>query len=288
MSDLVRSLRLFLRVSEEGSFSALARRLNLSHTTITRAIDDLEAHFGARLFQRTTRRITLTREGERLVGHAAAILDQLEQAEADLAGQVAARGLVRLGVTTALGLHYAQRLERLRDAHPALRIELLVADWRDAADAGGLDLWLAVDAGASAPGAPLGELARLLVAAPQYLRARGTPARVEDLAQHECLTYGYAARPEPWPVAGQELRPGGFLRANSSEAVLRATRGALGIGLLPRIQVEDDLARGLVVPVLPEAPIPPIPLRVAHGFEGVPMPMRVRVVLDFLVANFPA
>ncbi|WP_159978834.1 MULTISPECIES: LysR family transcriptional regulator [unclassified Novosphingobium] len=287
MSDLIRSLRLFVRLSEEGNFSALARRQNLSHTTIARAIDDLEAHFGVRLFQRSTRRLSLTGDGERLVEYAAAILDQVGQAEADLAGAVAARGLVRIGVTTALGLHYAQRLEHLREGHPDLMVELLFADWRDVADDGGLDLWLTVGA-SEAPGAvALGELARILVAAPAYLEAHGVPSGPDDLMAHQCLTYGYAARSEPWPIDGREMRVNGFLRANTSEAVLRATRGGLGIGLLPRIQVEEDLARGTAVQVLPEARIAPLVIMVAHGFRGMRLPMRARVAMDFLVEGFP-
>jgi DNA-binding transcriptional LysR family regulator len=287
MTDLIRSLRLFARLSEEGNFSALARRHNLSHTTIARAIDDLEAHFGARLFQRSTRRLILTPDGERLLEHAGAILDLVSHAEADLAGAIAARGLVRIGVTTALGFHYSQRLTRLREQHPELTVELLVADWRGAGDEGGLDLWLTVGAPAGGNVAVLGNLPRLLVAAPEYLAKRGIPTSVDDLAEHECLAYGYAARSEPWPVDGRAVAVGGFLRANSSEAVLRAVRGGLGIGLLPRIQVADDLARGLVVPVLSEATIPPIAVMIAHGFRGMRLPMRVRVVLDFLTGNFP-
>jgi len=288
MSDLIRSLRLFVRLSEEGNFSAVARRQNLSHTTIARAIDDLEAHFGVRLFQRSTRRLTLTRDGERLVEHAAAILDQVGQAEAELAGAVAARGLVRIGVTTALGLHYAQRLPALRAAHPGLQVEMLFADWRDVADDGGLDLWLTVGA-SDAPGAlALGELPRVLVAAPAYLSGHGEPAGVADLAGHECLTYGYAARSAPWAVDGRELRVSGFLRANTSEAVLRAARAGLGIGLLPRIQVEEDLARGLLVELLPGARIEPLQIMAAHGFRRLRMPMRARVTMDFLAEHFPS
>jgi len=287
MSDLIRSLRLFVRLNEEGSFSALGRRQNLSHTTIARAIADLESYFGVRLFQRTTRRQALTADGERLLEHAVAILDQVGMAETDLAGAVAARGLVRLGVTTALGLHYAQRLADLRAQHPELTVEMFFADWRDAADDGGLDLWLAVGPEGTAGAELLGRLPRMLVASPGYLEIRGAPGNVADLATHECITYGYAARPEPWPVDGEELRVSGFLRASSSEAVLRATRGGLGIAMLPRIQVEEDLARGLLVEVLPGCTIPPIEVLVAHGFRGMRMPMRARVVMDFLVGNFP-
>ncbi|WP_404478241.1 LysR family transcriptional regulator [Novosphingobium sp. BL-52-GroH] len=289
MTDFVRSLRLFVRLSEEGSFSALARRQNLSHTTIARAIDELEAHFGVRLFQRSTRRLTLTRDGERLVEHALAILDQVGQAEAELAGTVAARGLVRIGVTTALGLHYAQRLERLRQQHPDLLVELLFADWRDVADDRGLDLWLTVGATEGrAPAVVLGEIPRILVAAPAYVEAHGVPATTDDLGAHQCLTYGYAARAEPWPIDGREMRVTGFLRANTSEAVLRAMRGGLGIALLPRIQVEEDLSRGLAVQVLPQVRVAPLTIMATHGFRGMRLPMRARVAMDFLVENFPS
>ncbi|MGF7154210.1 DNA-binding transcriptional LysR family regulator [Novosphingobium gossypii] len=283
----MRSLRLFVRLAEEGSFSALGRRQNLSHTTISRAIGDLEDHFGIRLFQRTTRRQTLTRDGERLLEHAVAILDQVGIAEADLAGEVAARGLVRVGVTTALGLHYAQRLETLRVGHPDLTVEFLVADWREAAAGGGLDLWLQVGDADAGHGIALGSVPRVLVAAPDYLARHGDPENADDLMTHQCLVYGYGARPEPWVIGGRELRVTGFLRANSSEAVLRAVRGGLGIGLLPAIQVADDLARGLMQQVLPTAAIAPLPIYVATAFRGIRMPMRAQVVMDFLVAEFP-
>ncbi|GAB7554538.1 LysR family transcriptional regulator [Novosphingobium sp. 11B] len=288
MSDLIRSLRLFVRLNEEGSFSALGRRQNLSHTTIARAISDLEQHFGVRLFQRTTRSQALTADGERLLEHAVAILDQVGLAEADLVGAVAARGLVRVGVTTALGFHYAQRLGSIAAQHPDLMIELLVADWRDAADHGGLDLWLWVGDGRSAAGSTLlGQLPRVLVAAPDYVERHGVPVTAGELKQHQCLTYGYAARPAPWSIDGRELEVSGFLRANSSEAVLRATRGGLGIGLLPRIQVQEDLERGLLKQIMPDADIPSIPVMLANGFRGMRMPMRARVVMDFLETDFP-
>ena len=152
MTDLVRTLRLFLNLRDQGSFSVVARQQRLSHTTVARAIDELEERFGVRLFHRSTRRLRLTHDGERLAEHAARILEDVAAAEADLAGVVAAQGLVRLGVTTALGLHYASKLVRLREAHPGLTIELMVADWREMAGNEALDLWLRVG---DEPGAKL-------------------------------------------------------------------------------------------------------------------------------------
>ena len=285
MSDLIRSLRLFLSLRDHGSFSTVARQQRLSHTTVARAIDELEDRFGVVLFHRSTRRLTLTHDGERLAGHAARILEDVEHAEADLAGLVAARGLVRLGVTTALGLHYARHLVRLREAHPALVIELMVADWRDVESSEALDLWLRVDEQAGAR--RLGEVPRLLVAAPTYLDGRGSPGSTADLSHHDCLTYGYAAQPAGWTIDGGTVRPRTWLRSNSSEAIHRAAVGGLGIALLPRLQVEDDLMTGRLVPLLKDADIPAIPIFVGTAAPAERLPIRVKVVLDFLADYFP-
>lgn len=287
MSNLIRSLQLFQGVNEQGSFSAFARQKNLSHTTVARAIDDLEAHFGVRLFHRSTRSLTLTREGELLLDHAATILDQLEQAEAELTGAKAVKGLVRLGVTTALGLHYAEKLPALKDRHRGLSVELLIADWRDVSTDSAFDLWLTVGEQPLAAQTPLGNLPLILVAAPSFLEKRGEPKSVEELLAQDCLSYGYEARPSTWVIDGHEVRPSGFLRANSSEAVHRAVRGGLGIALLPSIQVEGDLASGTLFQLLTDTDIDPVFVSVGHnpGFRHIPL--RVQTVRDFLVEHFP-
>jgi DNA-binding transcriptional LysR family regulator len=287
MNDLVRTFRLFVRLAEQPSFSAVARHVGQSHTTVARSIGELEAHFGVLLFQRSTRRLALTRDGERLLAHATTIIEQVDQAEAELAGTVAARGLVRVGITTALGLHYAERLGELRAAHPHLSIDFIIADWRNDAADPGLDLRVRIDEVEGEGLRKLGDTPRLLVAAPAYLATRGVPRTASDLTDHDCITYGYEARPTPWEIGDQRLHVTGYLRTNSSEAALRAVRGGLGIGLLPQIQVGEDIARGLLIPLLPGTTIPPVPVSVAHPFIGMRMPVRVHVVLEFLASAFP-
>ncbi|RZF65270.1 LysR family transcriptional regulator [Sphingomonas populi] len=289
MSDLVQNLRTFVHVAERLNFSTVAAQSHASHTTIARRIDQLEAHFGTRLLLRTTRRLALTREGERLLDHARAVIEEIDHAEADLGGEARARGVVRVGVTTALGLHYAERIVGLHAQHPDLRIEFAIADWQDTLDEAGLDL--AVRVGDPAPEAayasPLGQIARVLVAAPAYLAAHGAPATPADLLAHACIAYGYGPARATWDIAGQPLRVGGPFRANSSEAVYRAVASGLGIGLLPHIQVSGDLARGVLHPVLSGCDIAPLTLSVTHRYARLRMPVRVRAVLEFLVAQFP-
>ncbi len=289
MSDLYLNLQLFVRVAERLSFTAVARETHASHTTVARRIDQLEQHFGARLFHRSTRRLALTPEGERLLEHARRVVAEIRTAEADLAGLMVVRGVVRVGVTTALGLHYAERLHHLARRHPELSVEFVVGDWQDSLVESGVDLALRVND--DAPGAtglePLGLIRLALVASPAYLAERGTPMTAGDLLDHDCITYGYGAMPAIWEIDGGTWRVRGPFRANSSEAVLRAAISGLGLALLPYIQVAAAIAASQVMPLLPEAEIPALRLSIGHRFDAVPLPQRVRAVWDFLVEEFP-
>jgi DNA-binding transcriptional LysR family regulator len=287
MTDMVLALRTFAKVAETLNFTTVAQRSHASNTTIARRIDFLESHFGVRLLHRTTRSLTLTPEGERLLDHARAVIEEMDHAESDLAGTGDVSGVVRVGVTTALGLYYAERVIGLLREHPTLRVEFAVADWQDGLAGAGLDLALRV--GNLGPEAhALGSLARVLVAAPGYLEGRPAPANARDLLEHECITYGYGPSRTGWEVDGLRLKIGGSFRANSSEAVYRAVASGLGIGMLPRIKVQDDLESEQLVRILPAAMIEPLVLSVIDRFPNVRMPARVRAVLNFLIETFPA
>ncbi|PZU59537.1 MAG: LysR family transcriptional regulator [Sphingobium sp.] len=288
MSDLVQSLRTFVRVAEHLNFSAVAAQSHASHTTIARRIDHLEAHFGTRLLNRSTRRLTLTREGERLLDHARAVIEEIDHAEAEVSGDPVARGIVRMGVTTMLGLHYAALLPVLHARHPALKVEFAVSDWQDSLIDTGLDLAIRVgEEGADAAVVLLGPVDRVVVASPAYLSDRGMPSDVAALSAHECIAYGYGPSQTVWEIGRQQLRIDGCFRANSSEAVHRAVVSGLGIGLLPRLQVRNDLLSGTLVALLPGVAIAPLTVSVIHRFAGVRLPVRVRAVLDFLADQFP-
>src|SRR3954447_2040835 len=127
--DLLGALRDFIRVVETGSFSAVAREREVSQSAVTRQIAQLEQHFGVRLFHRTTRRLSLTDDGQALLGHARHLLETAEEMEAALGLQSRSpAGLVRIGVSVAAARFVAPRLPALASRHPGLRIELVVRD----------------------------------------------------------------------------------------------------------------------------------------------------------------
>jgi DNA-binding transcriptional LysR family regulator len=289
MSDLLLSIRTFVRLCERPSFSRVAQEMHASHTTIARRLDQMESHFGAILFHRTTRRLIPTPDADRLLPHARAMLDALEGAEEDFGpARDQPRGTVRIGVTTALGLHYVERLGELMQRHPALHIDLAMTDWQRDMVEDRLDLALRVGPIASdlLVAHPLGSLPRLLVAHPAYLARHGVPRSAEDLAAHQCIAYAYGDTPARWTIDGHERIVGGAFRSDGSEAVHRATLSGLGIALLPAIRVAGDIAAGRLTAVLPASHIAPLDIFAVHPAHKR-LPPRARVLLDFLKAHFP-
>src|SRR6202451_1814726 len=127
--DLLGSLSVLVRVVETGSFSAVAREGELSQAAVARQISQLEEHFGVRLLHRTTRKLSLTDDGQMLLGLARPVLDGVDGIEAALGGHsVSPVGRVRVGVTVTAGRFLAQRLPTLLADHPGLKVELVVSD----------------------------------------------------------------------------------------------------------------------------------------------------------------
>ncbi len=289
MSDLLLAIRTFVRLCEKPGFSRVAQEMHASHTTIARRLDQVEAHFGAVLFHRTTRRLIPTPDADRLLVHARAMLDALEGAEQDF-GPVhdPVRGTVRIGVTTALGLHYVERLGELAERHPALHIDLAMTDWQRDVVEDRLDIALRVGPIVDdlLVAHPLGSLPRLLVAHPDYLTRHGAPRSPDDLAAHQCIAYAYGDVPARWTIDGRERIVGGSFRSDGSEAVHRAAVSGLGIALLPAIRVRADIEAGRLTPVLPGSHIAPLDVLAVHPSHKRLSP-RARVLLDFLKTHFP-
>ena len=185
--DLIGALRCFIRVVETGSFSAVARENQISQSAVTRQIAQLEQHFGARLFHRTTRRLSLTDDGQGLLTHARHVVEATDEMETALGRQSnAPTGLVRLGTSIAGGHFLAPRLPALLARYPGLRVELVMRDqFSDMVDER-LDLaWRSGEiADASLVIRRIGQLGRAVVAAPIYLERHGAPSVPEDLATH--------------------------------------------------------------------------------------------------------
>jgi len=287
--DMLGSLRAFVRITEAGSFSAVAREANASQSAVTRQIAQLEQHFGVRLFHRTTRRLSLTDDGQALLSHARHLIDSTEEMEAALGRHSGSpKGLVRLGTSVAGGLFLATRIPTLLARYPGLSVELVMQDQFSDMIEGRLDLALRSGeiADASLVVRRIGQLGRAVVAAPVYLERHGAPTTPADLATHTCLIHDAGGDPATWRFAGPDgplsVAVNGAFLANDSEAVRRAARAGHGIALLPEVQLIDDLRAGRLFRLLVDYPSQIVPIYIVYPSRRNLAP-RTRVVMDFLV-----
>jgi DNA-binding transcriptional LysR family regulator len=287
--DVLGGLQTFVRVNETGSFSAVARELNTSQSAVTRQVAQLEQHFGVRLFHRTTRRLSLTDDGQALLTHATHLIASAEEMEAALGRQSGEpRGLVRLGTSVAGGLFLATRLPVLLARHPGLSVELIMRDQHSDMIEERLDLAFRSGeiADVSLVARRAGVLGRAVVAAPIYLERSGAPSTPAELADHVCLIHDATPDPSVWRFAGPDgpmsVQVTGAFLANDSESVRRAARAGHGVALLPEIQVLDDLRAGRLFRLLEDYPSQRVPVHIVYPSRRNLAP-RTRVVMDFLL-----
>jgi DNA-binding transcriptional LysR family regulator len=286
--DLLAALKTFVAVTEIRSFSAVARRENSSQSAVTRRIAELEAHFGVRLLHRTTRRLSLTPDGEDLLAHAQQVLGACDDMESSLgAHRTEPVGHVRLAAPVGFGIYLAAHLHHLLARHPRLSVELVMSDESQDMIDGRIDLAIRVRAldDSSLVIRQIGEVAWLTVAAPEYIAARGTPDRPQDLASHACLLHS-AARGGIWRLNGPDgpvdVHVTSRFSANVLDAVRQMALGGFGIALLPEIMIADDLAAGHLLRVLTTCQAPTVPVYLVTPTRRH-LPPRTRVVMDFLI-----
>lgn len=291
--DLLAAFRIFVRVAEAGSFSAVAREMGATQPAVSRQVAALEEHLGARLIQRTTRSLTLTEDGRDLLGHARRVLDCVDEAEAAVGRRNAApSGLVRMAAPANFGrLYVAPRMRRLLDRYPDLLVELHMSDTVTDLIADGIDLAIR---GGAAPDSSLvarriGASARTVVASAEYLRLNGTPAAPADLARHSCVIFLQNPTPVDWSFTGEggpvTVRVAGRFRTDSSEAMREAVLNGVGLALAPAWVFGDDLVDGRVQTVLDAYPAGQVSIHAVYPSRRNLAP-RTRAVIDFLADEF--
>lgn len=287
--DLLGALGALIRVTETGSFSAVARERHVSQPSVTRQIELLEQHFGVRLLHRTTRRLSLTDDGQTLVGHARTVLDAVEGMEEALGRQRSSpAGLVRIGVPGAGEVFLAPRIPLLLARHPQLKVELVSGDRFGDMVEERLDLalrWGELD-DSSLRRRQMRMRGSEVVAAPSYLERSGIPSTPADLANHACLIHDTGPNSYFWQFtsSGEPMNvrvSGGFVADGSGPVRLAALAGH-GIAMLPDVMVFDDVRTGRLVRLLTAYPSPRVPVHLVYSSQRN-LALRTRVVMDFLL-----
>lgn len=266
--DRIDALRAFAEVGTVGSFSLAARRLGISKALVSRQVAQLEEELGVRLLSRTTRRVAFTGPGAAFHARARALLDAYDEAAAEArAQQLEPRGPIKVSLPLAFGLrHLAGAILDFVARHPNVEMLVELNDRFVDLVEEGFDLGIRVGhlADSSLIARRLGEVRRIVCAAPAYLIAAGRPEKPEDLADHRCLHYGPIGSVQRWRFrrGGAEIqvpiRPA--FRANNGDMLVRAARQGLGIVQMPTFIVGPHVSDGSLVPLLEEFEEPPLPV----------------------------
>lgn len=288
--DQLTALRVFHRVAERGSFVAAARDLGLSASAVSKNVKGLEAHLGARLFDRTTRRVALTEVGEVYLSRVGRVLEDLDEADALVSAvQGEVRGRLRVSAPLTFSLiTLSEALPGFLTRHPGLALDLHLDDRRVDLLREGLDLALRATPSledSSLVARRLATLTHVVCASPAYVDAHGAPSDPAALADHRCVGFGLSAAPDAWTFldggAPRDVLIHPAYRVNSSFAVRDALRAGYGLGRIPARYVADDLETGRLVRVLEDWSTPPVPLYAVYPSRRYLQP-KVRAFLDFV------
>jgi DNA-binding transcriptional LysR family regulator len=256
--DRLTSLTVFTRVVECSGFSAAARRLNMSTTMVSSHVQALEDRLGARLLNRTTRKVSLTEVGKAYYERCTKILAELEQAD-QIAGalQSTPRGTLRLHTGTHLMRFVAPVVAEFLALYPEASVNLTMGERIVDLIEEGIDLVIrhTVMPDSSLIVRHLTTWRPVLCCSPRYLEANEAPRTVADLAQHNCLRYAYYAFGDEWRFTSPDGRPtsvrvSGNLLASSGETLRVAALRGLGVFLGPGFVIGDDLEAGRLIPIL--------------------------------------
>jgi DNA-binding transcriptional LysR family regulator len=282
----------FVAVAETLAFRAAAERLGVTPAAVSRSVQRLEDRLGVRLFERTTRRVRLTREGERFAARCREAVAQLRLGEEEAqAVRGAVHGTLTVSASPILARLVTSRLARFALRHPAVTTELRFTDRVVRFDEEeGLDVALRVG-GVHDESLAAKVLLRprwTTVASPAYLARHGRPRTVGDLAGHACVAFVTfpTRRVRAWTFAGEAFTPRGPIATDLGEALVDAALGGVGVAQVLDFMVTDHLRDGRLVELLADRAAPgPDVLAVHRAGRSLP---RIRAFVDFLVEDLRA
>lgn len=285
--DMLENMRAFIAVAATGSFTAAAQALNLATSVVTKRVSQLERSVGTVLLHRTTRRVSLSADGEYHLGRiAAAVSIHDETLAAIRKGQQRLEGTVRIKVPSTLGfVRLNPLIRRFVREHPGVDVEVLLLDGPLNPATEGIDIAISAFP-ASFDGVAdefLWPLRRGLIATPNYLARHDVLKHPRELASHQCVVYQPTGA--SWPFLGKAgvisvtVRP--RLSSNDMLMLLEAIKEGVGIGLLSNYITMRDIESGALVPVLPEFPVPDLWVKAMVPVDRLQLP-RVTALLAFL------
>jgi len=290
--DRLRAMQVFVKIVDAGSLSAAARALDISLPAVVRTLASLERHLGARLLNRTTRRINLTDAGSRYYERSREILAQVEETELEASGATKKpSGTLSLTAPVLYGrINVMPIVAEYRRRFPDVAVRLMLLDRNVNLLEEGLDLAIRIGhlEDSSLVAAPLGTVRRVAYASPAYLRKHGTPRHPRDLVQHACLTFTALNEGDHWQFREDrrrvtvKVRPG--FSSNVGDAVIAMAQSDQGIALALSYQVEQAVKAGRLRLILEEFEPEPLPVSALYP-HGRLTAATVREFISLLTAQ---
>ncbi|CAN7700803.1 LysR family transcriptional regulator [Paraburkholderia terricola] len=292
--DRFHELNAFIAVAEAGGFSAAARRTGESQSAISKAIGTLEKRLGVLLFNRSTRNVTLTDQGQRYYDRTRPLVDEMDEADSELTSSTLdVSGLIRIAVASTFGrLHVLPLIPELLSLNPGLQVDLVLSDLvRDMVE-DRIDLAIRVGP-VNDPDAVVRRVATtplVCVGSRRYFEQHGIPRTPAELVDHNCLLYGGLTESANWPFVGPDgpfsVAVRGNLSSNSVETIRAGVLDGVGIGLFARVSLADELRHPDVIAVLEDFIGDVRDISVIWPRRRF-VPARVRRVTDFFAAALP-
>ncbi|MEM5345653.1 LysR family transcriptional regulator [Paraburkholderia azotifigens] len=290
--DTFSQMRVFVRIVECGSFTAAANTLNTSPGAMSRAIADLEERLQTRLFNRSTRKVALTPAGEIYLERCRQILEDVSRADEEASkAQSRPMGKLRIHAFASVGLSYIlPAIKGYRASYPQVSVDLTLSQRAPELFEGVTDVAI-VATSSALPDSDLishllGSSFSILCASPAYAREKGIPSAPAELVNHECLPLRTPAFPAlEWLLEShgrpESMKVSGPVELNTAEAVAKAVRASMGIGVVPVYTALEGLADGSLIRVLPEYTLQKMNIYALHPSRRY-IDARIRTWVEFL------
>jgi len=294
--DKFQEMASFVAVVEAGSFVGAADATGLSKAAVSRHVAELEQRLGARLLHRTTRRLSLTDDGQLFFTRAKEMLAAIDEAESEISSRSGEpSGLLRINAPLTFGvLHLAPLWGRFAQLYPKVSLDIELSDRVVDLVEEGYDLAVRITnlPNSQLVSRRLASTRMVACASPQYLALHGTPAHPDELAQHEVISYSYWAARNEWTFTAPDdslvaVRTHARIHANNGDTCRAAALDHQGIILQPDFLVADDLRRGDLVELLPTYRAMTLGIHAVYPSRKH-LPIKTRRLVDFLVEAFAA
>lgn len=292
--DRLTEMEAFATVVDQGGFTDAAKKMGISKSAVSKHVSSLESRLGARLLNRTTRRVSPTEIGLAYYDRARRVLNDAGEADALVtAMQSAPSGMLRVSVATDFGVnHLSPVLGEFLHSYPDITVNMVLNNRYVELISEGFDLAIRVGEleDSSLRARKLCETNKRMIAAPTYFQGHGRPQKIDDLNEHKLLHYSNQASGNVWKVTApsgekRQVRTAGSLTVNDGQSLLNAAIGGLGIAYLPSFLYAEPMRQGQLEDAIPELPME------TQGIYAIYPPGRytqpkVRAFIDFLVEQF--